>query len=166
MVEALQILVLTSSTQSPPLLAQTQDRAKRQIRIESVKISPNILHLNEKKGPTCGTATVRVAVGGKGNLSPPNPRVVVSVAEASSDPPGVTVSVAHAAVVSLGRGGTTVEETLTTSTTDVSFRVCATGEKTGDAIFAGVILGVAPASDFSVAERSPVTGQTKFAVRK
>lgn len=158
MIAAVQLIVRTTWVESSILVARAQDQSKRLVRVENVSMSPAVIHSNRENGPTCGAATVRVAVVGSGRPGQSNPKVKVVMEEASSQPPGVQVGISNV-------NPPDDVKTLTASQGSFTFQVCATGSATGKVKVQADIWYVKPASGYDREEpRLPISGRAEFTV--
>ncbi len=142
--------------------AQTQENQKPKVRAESVTMSPAVIHLEEKNGPTCATAVVRVALTGSHAPAPTKPWLRVFLVEYSSDPPGVKVNIND----SKYQGSAFIDRTLDKPEGSLSFRVCGTGDVIGKFILHGTIFDVRPAAEYDKQEPNPISGRSEFELRK
>ncbi len=138
------------------------ENQKPKVRVESVTMSPAVIHLEEKNGPTCATAVVRVALTGSHAPAPAKPWLRVFLVEYSSDPPGVKVNIND----SKYQGSAFIDRTLDKPEGSFSFRVCATGDMTGKFILQADIFDVKPAAAFDRGEHAPISGRNEFELRK
>jgi len=158
----LKVVVLTACSGSLTLWAQTQENQKPKFRVESVTMSPAAIHLEEKNGPTCATAVVRVALAGSQSLGPTKPWLRVFLVEYSSDPPGVKVNIND----SKYQGSAFIDRTLDKPEDSFSFKICATGDMAGKFTLQATIFEVRPAAEYDKQEPNPISGRSEFELRK
>lgn len=133
-------------------LAVAQDRTMSYVQITKVSKSSGVLHLDPKNPATCGRADVTVAAFRGGS---PDPVVGVSMFGYLDHPPGVMVT------VSPEEQSRTIASPSTL--TVFTFKVCPTGNVTGDFTLQAIIARVGPDRAYEIKEPDPAdTGRVTF----